>query len=268
MKKIFQSVQKKVSKIEKRYRLIASSAILSFLMLFSTFFYFDKAVIFLFLLTVFSFSLTYFSLSEKIEGVGWFGFFFMPIVISISFYLFYFLFPIRWLTRLPFIIIYAISIYAVLLTSNIFNVGVKKSLQLYRAAFSVNFFYQTIASFLLFNFFFSLKQFFFVNALGTAVIVFLLSLHLFWTIRLKKYIEKEVLKYALFVSLVLAELSLLVSFVPVKTTIIALFLTTSFYSLSGLVFNYINERLFKETVREYAIVWIFVLLISLLSLSW
>lgn len=268
MKKIFEFFQKKTSKIEKRYRLIASAVILSFLMLFSTFFYFDKAVIFLLLLAFFSFSLTYFSLSEKIEGIGWFGFFFMPIVVSLSFYLFYFLFPIRWLTRLPFIIVYAISIYAILLTSNIFNIGVEKSLQLYRAAFSVNFFYQAIVAFLLFNFLFSLKQYFFVNALGTAVIVFLLSFHLFWTIKLKKYVEKEVLKYALLIGLILGQLSLVVSFVPTKTAITPLFLTASFYSLAGLIYNYLNERLFKETVQEYVIVWVFVLFISLLTLSW
>ncbi len=268
MKKFFQSVQKKISRIEKRYRLIASTFILSSLMLFSTFFYFDKAIIFLLLLVILSFFLTYFSLSEKIKGVGWFGFFFMPVIFSISFYLFLFLFPVRWLTRLPFITFYAISIYAILLTSNIFNVGVGKSIQLYRAAFSVNFFFQTIVAFLLFNFLFSLKQIFFINALGTALITFFLSFHLIWALKLKTQIEVEIIKYAFFVSLVLLELSLVVSFVPVKTAIVSLFLTTSFYSLSGLVYNYLNERLFKETVREYAVVWVFVLVISLLSLSW
>jgi len=71
----------------------------------------------------------------------------MPIVLSIAFYMFYFLFPVRWITRIPFIALYAIAIYATLLCSNIFSIGVEKSLQLYRAAFSINFLFQMFASF-------------------------------------------------------------------------------------------------------------------------
>lgn len=268
MKQLFNSFKKQASQIEKRYRLIMAVLILSVLMLFSTFFFFDKAVIFIPLLLISAFLLTYFSLLEGIEDIGWFGFFFMPLTITLSFYLFYFLFPARWLTRLPFIVIYGVSIYAILLVSNIFSVGVEKSLQLYRAAFSVNFFYQTIVAFLLFNFLFSLGQLFLITIIGVAMVSFLLSFHLFWTIRLKKYLEKDVLRFALLTGLILGEMALVVSFVPVKTAIAALFLTATFYSLGGIFYNFLDQRLFKETIREYTIVWVFVLIISLLSLSW
>lgn len=272
MKKFLSSFHKnflkKAGKIEKRYRLIVSVVILAGIMLFSTFFFFDKAVVFFPLLALSAFFLTYFSLLEGIEGVGWFGFFFMPLTLTLSFYLFYFLFPGRWLTRLPFILIYAVSLYAVLLTSNIFNVGVEKSLQLYRAAFSINFFYQVVVGFLLFNFLFSLKQIFVVNMVGVGIITFLLVFHLFWSIRLKKYVEEEVLKIAFLVGLILAQLALVVSFIPAKTTIAALFLTASYYSLAGLLYNFLDQRLFKETIREYVTVWFFVLTITFLSLNW
>ncbi len=268
MKKLLAFFRKRAGKIEKRYRLIISVSALVGLMLFSTFFFFDKAVIFVPLLAIASFFFTYFSLLEEIEGVGWFGFFFMPVALSLSFYLFYFLFPGRWLTRLPFIVIYAISLYAVLLTSNIFNVGVEKSLQLYRAAFSVNFFYQAIVGFLIFNFLFSLKQIFIINAVAVGIIGFLLAFHLFWSIRLKKHIEPDVLKIALLTGLILAQLALVVSFIPITTPIAALFITASSYSLGGLFYHFLDQRLFKETIREYTIVWIFVLVIVFLSLNW
>lgn len=268
MKKLIGIFRKRAGKIEKRYRLVIAVLITTLLMLFSTFFFFDKMVIFIPLLVATSFFLTYFSLLEGIKKIGWFGFFFMPVATTLSFYLFYFLFPGRWLTRLPFIVIYAVSFYANLLVSNIFNVGVEKSLQLYRAGFSVNFFYQTLISFILFNVLFSFRQNLIINILAVGLIGFLLGLHLFWAIRLKNYIEPEVLKFALITGLILGELALVVSFVPVKTVIAALFLAASYYSLGGLFYHLLDQRLFKEVIREYLIVWFFVLIIGLLSLSW
>jgi hypothetical protein len=53
--------------------------------------------------------LTYFSILEGIEKIELLMLFFMPIVISIAFYISYFLFPARWLTRIPFVAIYAVS---------------------------------------------------------------------------------------------------------------------------------------------------------------
>lgn len=261
-------IKKKFGRIEKRNRFAITTIILSLLMISATFFSFDKAIIFIPLLIMASFVLTYFSLLEGIEKLGWFGLFFMTIVLTISSYLFYFLFPARWLTRLPFMFFYGISIYATLLCANIFNVGVEKNLALYRAAFSVNFLFQAIVSFLFFNLIFSFQQSFFINVIVVGGMSFLLSLHLFWTIRLKKTLEKENLVYAMIVALVLSELTLSLSFVPLKTPIYALFLTGAYYSLSGLIYNFLDQKLFKETIREYIIVLGFVLLITLLSISW
>jgi len=261
-------LKKKIARIEKRNRFAITTIILSLLMVLATFFLFDKAIIFIPLLIVISFILTYFSLLEGIEGFGWFGLFFMTMVVTVSSYLFYFLFPARWLTRLPFIFFYGISIYATLLCANIFNVGVEKNLALYRAAFSVNFLFQAIVSFLFFNLLFSFQQDFIINIIIVGAMSFLLSLHLFWTIRLKKSLEKENLVYAILVAVVLSELALVLSFIPLKTTIYALFLTGVYYSLSGLIYNYLDQRLFKETIREYIIVLSFVFVITLLSISW
>jgi len=260
--------QKRAIKIDKRVRLVVSVLLSGILLLFSTFFYFDQALIFIPLIIVLTYFFTYFSLLEGIEKVSWYQLFFMPVLVAFSFYLFYFLIPSRWLTRIPFMIFFEISMYAVLLCSNIFNVGVEKSLGLYRAAFSINFLYQAVVSFLLFNLLFALKTNFLVNGLVAGVIGFTLSLNLFWTIRLKRYIESETLKYSLFVGMAIFQLSVLISFLPLSTAVYALFLTSSYYSLAGLIYNYIDERLFKETIREFVGVFIIILIITFLSLSW
>lgn len=259
---------RKSLRIEKRYRFAISTVILTSCILFSTFFSFQYALVFIPLLIVGSYILTYFSILEDIKDIEWFGLFLMPVLVTLAFYFFYFLFPARWLTRLPFILLYSVSIYAMLLSSNIFNVGVEKNLQLYRAAFSVNFFYHAIVSFFIFNFLFSLQQVFIFNALAAGVVGFVLSLHLFWTIRLDIHLEREVIRYSLILALILAELSIVISFLPLKIPIYALFLTASYYSLSGLIYHYIDQRLFKETIREYLVVLGFVGVIIILSLSW
>ena len=263
-----QFIEKKAVKIDKRLRLVISVLILGSLMLFSTFFNFDKAPFFLPIFIITTYLLSYFSLLEGIKKIGWFGLFLMPELITLFFYLFYFLFPGRWLTRLPFIFIYEISIYAVLLCANIFNVGVEKNLQLYRAAFSINFFYQAVVSFLFYNVLFSFRYSFLINMIGAGISAFLLSLQLFWSIRLNRHLEKEVVTYSLFMVLLMMEITLVASFIPLRTAVYALFLTATYYSATGIIHHHIDEKLFAETVREYVSVWIFVLVITLLSLNW
>src|SRR3989338_8563814 len=234
MEKFSEFLQKKALKIEKRFRFVISALVMGSLMLLSTFFLFDKALIFLAVFLVFGYLFTYFSILEGVEGIEWFTLFLMPIILTVSFYFFYFLFPVRLLTRLPFMFLFGISFYAVLLCSNIFNVGVEKSLQLYRAAFSINFFYQAVVSFLIYNTLFSFKLHFIFNALLVFVTAFLLGFQLIWTVKLDLRVERNTIIYGFFIALVLAELALVGSFVPLKSTVLALFLASSYYSLSGL----------------------------------
>ncbi len=274
---IFNKFYKKIGKIQKRIRLVISSFILTLLMLMATFFSFDKYIYFIVLFIFSGVLLTYFSiidlnkktglLSRSVNKVktGWLMLFLMPVYMSISFYFFYFLFPVRWLTRFPFIIIYAVSIYALLLVSNILNVGVEKSLQLFRAAFSVNFFYQTLVFFLIANVLFSMKSNFLLNGIGVFVLSFPLVLQYLWSIDPQINIEKELVKYGIISSLFFGELSVIFSFVPINGAILSLFITGSYYSLLGVLYNFLKKRLFKETIKEYLVVWAFVFLVVILS---
>jgi len=271
MKKIFKGIlsgfTKKVLKIEKRIRFVTSTLALSSLMLFTTFFFFDKALVFIPILILVSYFFTFFAIIEGIEEIEWFSLFIVPVILTLSFYLFYFLFPVRWLTRIPFIIIYGISIYANLLTSNIFNVKMEKSLQLYRAAFSVNFFFHTIVIFLLFNNLLSFHLGFMINGLITGIVVFLLGLQLYWSVKMPPKLDREIFSYALLTAAVLVELTVILSFVAVRGTILSLFLASSYYSFGGLIYSYLDQRLFKETIREYLFVWGFVFIITLLAIK-
>ena len=61
----------------------------------------------------------------------------LPTLFTAAVGLFYFLLPVRWLTRLPVVILYSIGIYALLLTENIYNVAAERTIALFRAAHSL-----------------------------------------------------------------------------------------------------------------------------------
>jgi len=254
--------------IEKRIRFVISSVFLALLMLVSTFFFFDKASIFIPILIVASYGASLFALFEGIEKIEWYMLFLMPVLLSVAMYLFYFLFPVRWITRIPFILIYGISIYAMLLSSNIFNVGVEKNLQLYRAGFSVNYFIQTMVFFIFGNVIASFHWGFIANAMVFGLLSGAMSLQLYWSIRLDMHLRKEVLNHAWFTALLVSEGSLFLSFIPLQESIFALVLAVLYYCIAGLTHLHLDDRLFKHSVREYATILIVILVILFLSVSW
>lgn len=254
--------------IEKRLRFVIATLVLSGIMLTATFFLFDAFYIFLPILIIATFFFTFFAILDGIERVEWRMLFVIPILWSVASYLFYFLFPVRWITRLPFLFVYGVSMYAILLTSNIFNVGVGKSIQLYRAAFSVNYLYQTVLSFLLLNVLFSFKPHILIQALIVGVIFYLLSVQLYWSIKPKTYLENRLNHYAYATAVLMIQLTVLFSFLPIPATILSLFATACYYSLTGILHHYLDQKLFRQTIREYVFVAVFVLGMVLLSVTW
>lgn len=256
------------SKVGKRQRFIISSLLLSFLILFSSFLTFSQARYFLIIIFLTTYFFVFFSILEGIDKIEWLMLFLLPVYFSLVFDAFYFLLPGRWLTRIPFVAIYTVSIYAILLSSNIFNVGVERSLQLFRAAFSVNFLYLVLTALLVFNLILSFKLGFFYNFILIFLLSFPLALQFLWTINPKVILEREIVKYTFLIALFVAEISLIFSFIPIQSTIFALFLTACFYSLAGLFQAYLEGRLFKERIREFIFVLIFVFVIVILSVRW
>ncbi|MFZ5844874.1 MAG: hypothetical protein ACOY0S_00190, partial [Patescibacteria group bacterium] len=71
------------------------------------------------MLAVFSYLLSAFALREDLRGTEWITLLTLPTFFTAAIALFYFLLPVRWLTRLPVAALYGVGIYALLLTENI-----------------------------------------------------------------------------------------------------------------------------------------------------
>lgn len=268
MKKILESIRKTIGGVEKRKRFIASTVVLSGVLVVGTFISFSDILFFLPVLLLLVYIATYFSIFEGIAGAEWLLLFLVPVYFTVAFYSFYYFLPQRWLTRLPFGVLYGVSIYAILLSQNIFNVGVEKSIQLARAAFSVNYLFLTISLYLALSIVASLRLGFLYNAVLFAVLAFPVTLHFLWSVSPAEHVEKLHIKFAFFISLIVGEIGLFFSFMPINPPVFALVGMSVFYCLCGIFQAFVGDRLFRDRIREYVFVFSFILILVFLSLKW
>ena len=258
-----------VNYIPKRIRIIIMTFIMTMILAIATFFPFSGSwMYFIIILAISAYATTYLAIFEGIDGTEMIMLFIMPVLFTLSLYVFYSLLPVRWLTRIPFLALFSLGFYAMLLSSNIFNIGVEKSIQLYRAAFSVNYISQTLIIFIVVTVILSFRMNYFISSLFTGGVMFLTAMQILWTVELNEHIQRKILIYSGVVSLLVIQLMIMLSFVPLAINVYALIVTTVYYALIGILTNYIGDRLYKAVIREYLFVLIFVIVIALLTLHW
>lgn len=211
---------------------------------------------------------TYIVLLEDIEHIEWVVLFILPIYLAVSLLLFYYLLPVRWLTRIPFLLVLGVGMYASMLAENIFNVGVEKSLPLYRAAYSVSNFLSLLTFFLLFTVLYSFRMHFLLNGFAAFVISWPLLFHNVWVSSPKSVLEERVYKYATINAVLLTEAVIVLNFVPIRTNINALYTVGFIYLLSGLTQEIMNDTVFRQRVNEYIIVFFVLTALVLLTVIW
>lgn len=220
------------------------------------------------LLSVACYFLCAFSLREDLRGAEWVTLLTLPTLFTAAVALFYFLLPVRWLTRLPVAMLYAIGMYALLLTENIYNVAAARTIALLRAAHSVGFLLTLATYFLLIQTALAFRLSAPVNALLTALMTYPLTLQVLWAMELEPNVSKPVKDLSLIITLVAGEVAWIFSFWPVRTTLLALFLTTCFYGLAGMGQQYLSDRLYKRTVWEFFGVVAIVFILLILATNW
>ncbi|RJR15214.1 hypothetical protein C4579_02805 [Candidatus Microgenomates bacterium] len=215
-----------------------------------------------------TFILSAFVLREDLKGWEFVTLLILPTFYTAAVFLIYFLLPTRWLTRLPIAVLYAIGMYAILLTENIYNVAAERTIQLIRAAHSVGFLLSLVTIFFLTDTFLSLRLPFYFNLLLGFFIAFPLTFQALWSMELTEKISHMVWVSSLIISLIITEIFFIFSFWPVGSTIEALFVTTVFYSLVGMAQQYLIGRLFVKTSREFILVLVVVFFIIIFTTRW
>ncbi len=219
-------------------------------------------------LFIISYALCAFALREDLHGAEWGTLLILPSFFTAAVAVFYFLLPTRWLTRLPIAVLYAIGIYALLLTENIYNVAAARTIALLRAAHSVGFLLTLATYFLLVQTVLAYRLHGWENALLIGVVTYPLTLQILWAMNLEPLVGKQVRELTRIITIIAIELTWIFSLMPVRTTILALFLTTCFYGLVGMGQQYLADRLYKRTVWEFFGVVAIVGIILLVTLNW
>lgn len=219
-------------------------------------------------LSLITYFLTAFALREDLSPAEWITLLTLPTLFTAGVAIYYFLLPVRWLTRLPIAILYAVGIYALLLTENIYNVAAVRTIALLRAAHSVGFFLSLLTFYLLIQTVYAIRFHFTISILLTGITSFILFLQLFWAIILENRIKPLLVIASGVLSLIMMEISFIISFIPANVTLISLFLTTCFYTLGGVVQQYLQGRLYRKTLNEFTALSIIVFIILILGTRW
>lgn len=192
----------------------------------------------------------------------------LPFFYTLGVGIFWFLLPVNIYTRIPIVIFFGIGVYTLCLTLNIYSVAAIRTIALLRAARGVGFVLSLLAFFLIFDSILSFKWSIYLSS----VLVILLSLPLylqsFWTVSLDKTISKKAFVFSLVASLMMGEIALALFFWPVTLTVGSLFLTVAAYMLLGLGQAEMEGRLFAQTIREYVLVGVAVLLGMIFVTRW
>lgn len=192
----------------------------------------------------------------------------LPTFYTLAVASFYFLLPVRWLTRLPVAFTFGLTFYLCLLSQNVFNVAAIRTIPLYRAASTAAFLFTLLSAFFLFNVIYAFNLIFLWNGLVVGLISFPLILQSLWSISMEDKVPTETVIQSFILSLIMGELALAFSFWPIPTTIWSLALSSSMYLLLGLTSQFLRGRVNKRVVWEYIGIGVLVLLVSLFLTSW
>lgn len=174
----------------------------------------------------------------------------LPVMFTVAVASFYFLLPIRWLTRLPEMLIFGFLFYSLLLAQNVFNVASIRTIPLYRAASTVSFLFTLVTAFLMYNVIYAFQMPFYWNALVVAIVSFPLVLQMLWTIKMES-ISIQIIIYSVVISLLIGEVGLVFSFWPAVSIIWSLFLASFLYIILAIITDYLRERLEQSNIIEY-----------------
>ena len=250
--------------MRRREKFIVASVLLSLALLVTQYIALDWRYLSIGILGVFSYFVSAWALSDDLQAYEWLTIVPFPALYAVAVALFYFLLPDVLWSRLVILGIFGIGMYALFLTSNIFSVAKGRTIQLLYAAHAVALFFTMLTSLLLSNAIFSLRLAFWWNALFMALAHFPLALMSLWSINLEPKVDRGVFVYALVFSLVLAELAICFSMLPMQIWHMSLFIMSLVYVGLSLFQNLLKGRLFRNTVNEYTLVAILMIVLFVL----
>lgn len=254
-------------KLTKREKIIIASVIISLGLLSTQLVPFYLTYRFILGLTVSAYIFSFWAIREGMNPLKAIVLLILPTLFTLAISSYYFLLPVRWLTRLPVAFLFGITFYFLLLSQNVFNVASSRTIPLYRVASTTILILTLITAFSLFNVMFSFHMLFIWNGLGIFLISFPLILQLIWSIEMEG-LSSLVIVYTAILSLLIAELGIMLSFWPISASMGSLVLATGLYIVLGISTHTFRERLNKGIAWEYVGWGLLIFMVSYFATSW
>ncbi len=272
--------------MNKRIRFVSLSLVLTVVTAIGGLLTGDFRIIAVLVTSLAAYILTCWVLFDDLKGVEWFVLGILPVLYTLGVNTFLFFVPevfpsilgarfdintarfIGLIVKTVLLTIYAIGFYAILLTVNIFSVSSIRTIQLARAARSVGFIMSLISAIFLFNVIFSLRLVFYANILVVLPIVFLLSFLCLWSINFRMANLKEEARLAGLISVLVAQVTGVISFWPTKPLVSAFILLSAFYCLLGVFERRLSNKYFVGYYPEYMVFFVLVIVGVFLTASW
>lgn len=250
--------------VEKRQKFVIAVFLLT-IGLFYTEFQFSRSGVFISLfLAVLTDLFLFWALFQDIKDKFVYEIFILPFFYSLSFGLFCFLTP-NTTYRIVLALVYALGLYSLYLSQNIFIVSSTRTIALLSGARIVSFVVTLVSFFLLTNVVFTFHIVIFPILILIFIYTYFLLYHSLWTYTLQKVIQPLVL-WVTVLTLCVIELTSVLWFWPAKPPIISLFLTGFLYIIVGLSHIWFEKRFFKGVLWEY--IWVgFMVIFILIAFS-
>lgn len=249
----------------KRQRLILSVLVLSLGLFVSEHLLGKSGIYMVFVLSVLTDVFLYFSLRGDLKDNFSPQVFILPFFYSLSVGLFYLLVPARFITRIGMTSLYALGLYSLFLSENIFTVSSIRTIALLSGARTVSLVLGLLSYFFLSNVVFSFHINIFLTLILIFTYTFFLVLQSIWTYVLDKNPLSQIF-WVLSLTVCLVELAVFLWFSPGSPTVLALFLSSIFYVLIGLTQSWFEKRLFRGVILEYfwitAVSFVFLIIFS------
>ena len=252
--------------IDKRQKFVIAVLVLTLGLLYTEFQFSRFGILISFFLAILTDLFLFWALRRDIKARFSYEIFILPFFYSLSFGLFCFLTP-NFYYKIALAIVYALGLYSLYLSQNIFIVSSTRTIALLSGARIVSFVITLVSFFLLTNVIFTLHLIIFPILFLVLLYTYFLLYHSLWTYALQK-INQPLTIWVSALSICIIELTTLLWFWPAKPPIIALFLTGFLYIITGLSHVWFEKRFFKGILWEYAWVGFVVIIVLLVFSSW
>lgn len=265
--KIFLTLSREKLSLQKRHKIILVSILLSLGLISTQLVPFYLTYRFIVGLALFAFVLSIWALWEGLNSLKAIILMILPTAFTLAVASYYFLLPVRWLTRLPVAFAFGLVFYTLLLSQNVFNVASIRTIPLYRVASTTVFVLTLITVYMLFNVIFSLNLFFIWNGLAVFLISFPLILQVIWSLDMEG-LSSFILIYSAVLALIVTEMAIALSFWPIAKPMSSLILSTGLYVTLGIATHTLKDRLNRVDVWQFLGWGLGVFLIAIITTSW